>query len=155
MLAVVSADVNEYYLQLHPNEGFDAIRLWTTKERGIEFEFSFHGERVSPPPELLSESHLNTLGACLFLASARHFNQHTRFLILDDIINSVDAGHRSPLARLLRDRFGDFQLVLLTHDRTWFDILRRTAPDWLTLEISEWSYIDGLRFKHRPGDLGR
>ena len=153
VLAVVSADVNEYYLQLHPNEGFDAIRLWTTKERGIEFEFSFHGERVSPPARLLSESHLNTLGACLFLASARHFNRHTRFLILDDIINSVDAGHRSPLARLLRDRFGDFQLVLLTHDRMWFDILRRTAPDWLTLEISEWSYTDGLRFKHRPGDL--
>lgn len=153
VLAIISADVNKYYLQLHPNEGFDAIRLWPTKERGIEFEFGFHGERVSPPARLLSESHLNTLGACLFLASARHFNRHTHFLILDDIINSVDAGHRSPLARLLRDEFGDFQLVLMTHDRMWFDILRRTAPNWLTLEISEWSYAEGLRFKHRPGDL--
>jgi len=153
VLEAVSADVNRYYLRLHSGEGFDQIRLWPTEARGVEFEFTFHGERISPPGQLMSESHLNTLGVCLFLASARHFNQHTRFLILDDIINSVDAGHRSPLARLLRDEFKDFQLILLTHDRMWFDILRRTAPGWMTLEIGGWLYEEGLWFKDRPGDL--
>jgi len=152
VLKAVSTDVNKYYLKLHPGEGFDKVRLWPTKTRGVEFEFTFHGEKISPPGQLMSESHLNTLGACLFLASARHFNRYTRFLILDDIINSVDAGHRTPLARLLRDEFEDFQLILLTHDRMWFDILRRTAPSWMTLEIGGWSYEEGLWFKEKPGD---
>ena len=153
VLDAVSADVNKYYLKLHPGEGFDQIRLWPTRARGVEFEFTFHGEKISPPGQLMSESHLNTLGICLFLSSARHFNRYTRFLVLDDIINSVDAAHRTPLARLLRDEFSDFQLVLLTHDRMWFDILRRTAPRWMTREIGGWSYEDGLWFRDRPGDL--
>ena len=154
VLDAISDDVNAYYLKLHPDEGFDKVCLRPTEARGLEFEFSFHGEKISPPGQLMSESHLNTLGICLFLASVRHFNRHTALLVLDDIINSVDAHHRTPLARLLRDEFEDFQLILLTHDPMWFEVVRRTAPTWMTRQIGGWSYEEGVWFKETPPDLG-
>ncbi|MGH9548253.1 MAG: hypothetical protein ACRD3W_02715 [Terriglobales bacterium] len=41
--------------------------------------------RRYPPMKYLSESHLNSLGICLFLASARLVNAEAGFLVLDDI----------------------------------------------------------------------
>jgi hypothetical protein len=40
-------------------------------EEGIEFEYEFHGKRRSPPMKYLSESHLNSLGICLFQTGRR------------------------------------------------------------------------------------
>jgi hypothetical protein len=49
---------------------------------------------------------------------AQTFNAQLRFLVLDDVINSFDLEHRGELASLLADKFDDWQLVVLTHDRS-------------------------------------
>ena len=49
-------------------------------EEGIEFEYYFHGEPTSPPMKYLSESHLNSLGIALFLASVKLFNKRLELL---------------------------------------------------------------------------
>jgi ATPase subunit of ABC transporter with duplicated ATPase domains len=94
---------------------------------------------------VLSESHLNSLAIALFLAMAQTFNTKLRFLVLDDVINSFDLEHRGELASLLADTFDDWQLVVLTHDRQFFDHLVRRAPSWRRLEITSWSYERGPR----------
>ncbi|MCK4245226.1 MAG: hypothetical protein KAX20_06325, partial [Candidatus Omnitrophica bacterium] len=75
VLEVISKDVNEYFKFLHPGEDFDQIELVPTDERGLEFRLKFYGTIISPPLKVLSESHLNSLGISLFLASAKHFNK--------------------------------------------------------------------------------
>ncbi len=147
VLGAVSGDVNEYFKLLHPGEDFDQIELVPTKERGIEFRLKFYGKPISPPMKVLSESHLNSLGICLFLASAKHFNEINGFLVLDDVVSSFDVDHRRPLARLLRDGFADTQFLLFTHDDFWFELLKQDLPPnrWLFKELARWSRENGVQ----------
>jgi recombinational DNA repair ATPase RecF len=150
----LSADVSEFYTVLHPKENVDKVRLAVVGEEGIEFEYEFHGKRRSPPMKYLSESHLNSLGICLFLASARLFNKEARFLLLDDIVTSFDQGHRRRLLRLLGDAFADWQIILLTHERFWFELIQKEFQPlgWLFKE-AKWDAENGVRLSGSAGDL--
>jgi hypothetical protein len=145
MLGGISHRVAEIYGALHPGEGLAAVTVepWTAK--GLELAVEFHGSKQRPPHGVLSESHLNSLAIALFLAMAQTFNQKLRFLVLDDVINSFDLEHRGELASLLAEKFDDWQLVVLTHDRQFFDHLARRAPSWKRLEITSWNYQNGPR----------
>jgi energy-coupling factor transporter ATP-binding protein EcfA2 len=145
MLKSISQRVAELYSALHPGEELGGITVepWTAK--GLELAIDFHGSRQRPPHGVLSESHLNSLAIALFLAMAQTFNQRLRFLVLDDVINSFDLEHRGQLAELLAEKFDDWQLIVLTHDRQFFEHLTRRAPGWKRLEITSWSYDEGPR----------
>lgn len=148
ILDQISDNVTGYYQTLHGGERYANVRLeFLPDDRGLEFSLEAFGERVSPPRLVLSESHLNSLGLCLFLAAARAFNSEARFLVLDDIVNSFDAEHRSQLANLLIREFADYQVVTFTHDPIWFDILRRMAPAWEVRRIVGWSYERGVQMQ--------
>ncbi|MEE4013433.1 AAA family ATPase [Roseibium sp. FZY0029] len=125
VLDTISADVGKFYAKLHPDESVDNVRLTMVGEEGVEFQYAFHGQEVQPPRKYLSESHLNSLGVVLFLANARIFNKQARFLVLDDIVTSFDTSHRRRLLRLLRDEFSDWQMIILTHESVWFEIIKK------------------------------
>jgi recombinational DNA repair ATPase RecF len=125
VLDTISADVGKFYAKLHPDESVDNVRLTMVGEEGVEFQYAFHGREVQPPRKYLSESHLNSLGVVLFLANARIFNKQARFLVLDDIVTSFDTSHRRRLLRLLRDEFSDWQIIILTHESVWFEIIKK------------------------------
>jgi energy-coupling factor transporter ATP-binding protein EcfA2 len=145
MLTGISRRVAEIYGALHPGESLSGITVepWTAK--GLELAVEFHGSKQRPPHGVLSESHLNSLAIALFLAMAQTFNQRLRFLVLDDVINSFDLEHRGELAALLAEKFDDWQLMVLTHDRQFFEHLARRAPRWKRLEITSWDYAHGPR----------
>ena len=152
VLKTISSDVNDFFRFLHPDDNFDEVELIPTEGRGIEFKLKYHGEEISPPMKILSEAHLNSLGICLFLASANHFNKANRFLVLDDVVTSFDTGHRRPLARLMSEKFSDTQFLLFTHDELWFDILKTDLPSgkWLFKELMKWTKDNGLDIKDSP-----
>jgi hypothetical protein len=125
VLDTISADVGKFYAKLHPDESVDNVRLTMVGEEGVEFQYAFHGQEVQPPRKYLSESHLNSLGVVLFLANARIFNKQAKFLVLDDIVTSFDTSHRRRLLRLLRDEFFDWQIIILTHESVWFEIIKK------------------------------
>jgi len=155
VLGDISKDVNEYFKFLHPGEDFDQIELVLTERRGLEFKLKFYGRPISPPMKVLSESHLNSLGIALFLASAKHFNRTNGFLILDDVVSSFDVNHRRSLSRLLRDRFSDTQFLLFTHDDLWFNLLKQDLrPNrWLFKELAKWSHENGVEIIESPMSL--
>lgn len=154
VLDAISDNVSNYFLKIHHNEGFDKIHLkFLPDEDGVEFHIYYKGEEITPPRKFLSESYLNGLGVCLFLATVRAFNVENRFIVLDDIINSFDAEHRMDLAKLLVDEFSDYQLLVLTHDNIWFDQFRRLAKKgWLHKRIKNWSYEEGVDIENTPGE---
>ncbi|MEZ5924145.1 MAG: hypothetical protein R3D57_07145 [Hyphomicrobiaceae bacterium] len=41
------------------------------------------------------------------------------FALLDDVVMSVDIGHRRQFCKLLKEEFADTQFVITTHDRLW------------------------------------
>lgn len=130
VLDTISADVGKFYAKLHPDESVDNVRLTMVGEEGVEFQYAFHGHEVQPPRKYLSESHLNSLGVVLFLANARIFNTQAKFLVLDDIVTSFDTSHRRRLLRLLRDEFSDWQIIILTHESVWFDIIKKEMAQY-------------------------
>lgn len=156
VLDVMSEDIGKYYLALHPkkDENVDNVRLTIVGDDGVEFEYSFHGKKTSPPAKYLSESHLNSLGIALFLASVKLFNKESGFFVLDDVVTSFDAGHRLRLLRLIEEEFKDWQIVILTHERHWFDMIKKELgpAGWLLRQV-DWSNENGVQLHMAPADL--
>jgi len=152
VLETISSDVNDLFTFLHPDDNFDEVELIPTEGRGVEFKLKYHGQEISPPMKILSEAHLNSLGICLFFASAKHFNKVNGFLVLDDVVTSFDTGHRRPLARLMSEKFPDTQFLLFTHDDLWFEMLKKDLPSgkWFFKELMKWTKDNGLDFKDSP-----
>ena len=141
VLRVMSEDINRFYTILHKQDDHEDVRLnFSDKGRGITFKLKFHKQDVDQPIKYLSDSHLNSLGLCFFLASVKHLNQTTNFIILDDVVNSIDANHRRQLIEIIRDHFQDYQFLILTHDETWFEMLRQQLEGlgWKAYEIISW-----------------
>jgi len=155
LLQAISQDVDSLYSALHPGEHIADIKLVQTPDRGIEFEVKFCSKDVSPPRRTLSEAHLNCLGICLFLAVARRFMNTSGFIVLDDVVSSIDANHRRRLARVLKDEFGDVQFLLMTHDDLWFEMLKGELPQakWKFLETMPWTPEEGVRLQSSPASI--
>ncbi len=98
----------------------------------------------------LNESRLSALGLALYLAgrfqvvpanSSELGAGNTgplKLLVLDDVLMGIDHSNRLPLLRLLEQRFADWQIVLLTHDRVWFEMARHeiwSKSAWSCLEM--------------------
>ncbi|HUW71184.1 MAG TPA: ATP-binding protein [bacterium] len=86
----------------------------------LGFDVDFYGRGFFPPGAYHSEGHQDSMGLCLYLALMRH-TQGTgfTFAVLDDVLMSVDAGHRREVCTLLKSEFPDTQFVLTTHDQVW------------------------------------
>jgi DNA repair exonuclease SbcCD ATPase subunit len=87
---------------------------------------------------LLSESYRNAVAAAIFLAAAMKHSGMPRFMVLDDVTSSFDAGHQFALMDALRTllRYGavpdGLQFIILSHDTSlekYFDKLNATT-DW-------------------------
>ncbi len=87
---------------------------------------------------LLSESYRNAVAAAIFLSAAIKHSCVPRFMILDDVTSSFDAGHQFALMDALRThlRHGavpdGLQFIILSHDTSlekYFDKLNGTA-EW-------------------------
>jgi hypothetical protein len=60
------------------------------------------------------------MGICLYLALMRHLlGDSFSFAVLDDVLMSVDAGHRREVCKLLKEKFPNTQFILTTHDEIW------------------------------------
>ncbi len=90
---------------------------------------------------ILNESRLTALGLALFLAALkiadttpyipgkRDPDEPLRLLVLDDVLVGLDYDHRIPVLELLVKEFPQYQILLFTHDRTWFDIASLELAD--------------------------
>lgn len=128
-LGEVSVDANRFYEAIHPGEniGGSTLSIRDAGNSSVELRSRFNGTREHPLLHY-SESHLDTLGLCFFLALRRHEaskNPLFKVLVLDDVMHSVDAAHRVRIAKLIKDEFADHQVIITTHDDHFFAALRR------------------------------
>ena len=86
----------------------------------MNFEVDFYGRGTHPPHALHSEGHQDSMGLCLFLALAEYLTKGLiDLVVLDDVVMSVDSGHRRRLCNLLAKCFPERQFLITTHDKTW------------------------------------
>ena len=91
----------------------------------LGFDVDFYGRGFFPPGAYHSEGHQDSMGLCLYLALMRHIQgDGFTFAVLDDVLMSVDAGHRREVCALLKAKFPNTQFVMTTHDPIWLRHMR-------------------------------
>lgn len=154
IIVQISADIQRMWSILHPGEPIEHINLYlpTDSEKAIDISLSFFGIEQDSPRLTLSEGHRNSLGLCIFLAMALRDSEADLPLFLDDVVVSLDRGHRGMIVDLLEKEFSTRQLVVLTHDRDWYTELRQL------LDQSRWTFKTllpyeapsvGIRWSHK------
>lgn len=150
-LKMYSTNLDSYYATMNPGEKMENFKLIPNKDKnddlvGVTIEFSFFNETKTAPTAYLSESHINCLGLAFFLASVKAFNKRNMFFLLDDVISSFDRPHRARFVRLLTEQFGDYQILLLTHERGFFELFASDVKGqgWRILDF-QWSKDSGVK----------
>ena len=145
----------DYYSLLHDHERENFSASLRPQRASLNFEVDFLGRGNHPPHALHSEGHQDSMGVCLFLALNEELAVgKPGFFVLDDVVMSVDAGHRKDICRLLNDRFSESQFIITTHDRTWAKQLKqeRVVEGPRDIEFTNWTLETGPH-THQQIDL--
>lgn len=143
---IISDDVKKYFGILEQDtDGLKGavLKFLPEEDRAVELQIDFHGESIYPAYKYLSESQLNSFGLSVFLASAKYFNVDFKFIILDDIINSFDGYKRPRIIELLKTQFSEHQILLLTHDNVWHELLFESFPLSIKKRFARWEFNHG------------
>jgi len=110
----------------------------------LTLDLYFRKHNLATPQLFLNEARLSALGLSIYLAGRLACTPTTpssalKLLVLDDVLIGLDHSNRRPVLNVLNNQFADWQIVLLTHDRNWFDLARLHLPEskWKCIEIYE------------------
>jgi hypothetical protein len=154
ILDAISVEVERLYTALHPGEGIGKIRFYLKRTTIGSLEIDGHFQNVPGvlPQAYYSESHLDTLGICVFLALAKHFRTEDTIVVLDDVVTSVDGPHLDRFVALLHSEAKHFnQVIVMTHYRPWRDRYRWAkgpAAKTQVIELGPWTLQSGLQTVH-------
>lgn len=153
VIGEIAKDVSDMWEILYPRAPIDNIHLYLPEnDKAIDIALRFHGKDQDSPRLTLSEGFRNSLGLCIFLAMAKREAQSDRPLILDDVVVSLDRDHRGMIAALLESHFSERQVIIFTHDRSWYADLRVQFDQGKWVCKSLLPYVDpvtGIRWSHR------
>jgi len=115
-LDAISGEFARLYHSIHPGEEIENIRLYLhpTQKNAARFDGTLFGNEDMSPVACLSESHLDTLGLCLFLAFQKKEAPENTIVYLDDAIASVDEAHMERLYQLFLSEAPHFRHVIIT-----------------------------------------
>lgn len=101
---------------------------------------------VQRPQSYLNEARLSAIAIAIRLAilKERYIEQAPRIMVLDDLLLSLDLGNRSSLLKVLMKKYAHlYQLIIMTHDRVFFDCVLNHLSEydqkenWKILEMYE------------------
>lgn len=145
-LEIISSDMQSLWKILHDDDPIEEIMLEKSKatDTGIDITLKFHGKNQLSPSLTLSEGHRNSLGLCVFLAMAKQEPQNHP-IFLDDIVSSLDRDHRGFVVDVLKSHLEERQVLLFTHDREWYDELKRRLDRrlWTFYHLKKWESPTG------------
>lgn len=151
IITEIAQEVGKLYEKIHPGEGLDtiALELDPKKRASIELKAYFSGHDA-PPQAYFSQSHLDTLGLCVFLALAARDRADETVLILDDVLGSVDEPHVERVIGMIYEISTKFQhTIVTTHYRPWREKYRwgwlKPGQACQFVELTGWAIDDGIR----------
>lgn len=102
---------------------------------------------INRPHSFLNEARLTQIALSVRLAAMLYrpqANDLFKFLVLDDMLISLDMSNRMTVVKIiLTDQaFADFQLIILTHDKSFFNLVKRKTLS------QDWKYFDFVRDIH-------
>lgn len=128
----IYADVQNLFSSLYRSVNEDDESQFqasmAAENAGLGLQVDFYGRGKFPPGAYHSEGHQDGMGLCLYLALMRHlYGEEFRFCVLDDVLMSVDSGHRRAVCKMLAEHFRDVQFIFTTHDEVWLKNMQITG----------------------------
>lgn len=151
IIGSIAKEVGKLYEKVHPGEGLDKIALVLDPARraSLNLGATFEGHDA-PPQAYYSQSHLDTLGLCVFLALAGRDHADKTVLILDDVLGSIDEPHVERVIGMIYEVSAGFQhTIVTTHYRPWREKYRwgwlKPGQACQFVELTGWAIDDGIR----------
>jgi DNA repair exonuclease SbcCD ATPase subunit len=121
----VQEDFSTFYRTINEDDEVKFTAKLTPSEGRLDLDVNFYERGLFPPGAYHSEGHQDGMGVCLYLAlMKRLFGDRFTIALLDDVVMSVDSGHRYQFCKLLKTHFPDTQFVITTHDRLWAEQMK-------------------------------
>lgn len=142
----VAKDFSNYYRVINREDEEKFVSKLTSAPAKLSFDVDFYGRGLFPPGAYHSEGHQDGMGLCLYLALMKHtLGGKFTFAVLDDVLMSVDTGHRREVCRLLKTEFPKTQFILTTHDRVWLQYMRTENLITRSQSFGGWTVDSGPR----------
>lgn len=150
ILSAIGTEVGRLYEIIHPGEGLNKItlKLDPKKTGSLDLATEFLSRQDQPPHAYFSESHLDSLGLCIFLALAALRDPQRTVVVMDDVLGSIDEPHVDRLIEMLYAESQKFKhTVITTHYQPWREKFRW---GWLKngqcemIELGIWDAATGI-----------
>ncbi len=151
ILLDIAQAVDSLYQKIHPQENIGQLKLKLDKgQRGsLVYGVAFGEQKDIQPQPYYSESHLDTLGLCIFLALAKRGEAKRTVIVMDDVLGSVDQQHlKLTLDMLLEEADSFSQIVITTHYRPLrdqFRYARSPSASVQLVELKHWNFEQGIQ----------
>lgn len=162
ILNEISEQVSVDFIAITKIRHVEAVYLQPS-DNGYELDVTCRlssGNEVQPT-QILSEASLDLLALLILLGVTRACAERgqTRFLVLDDVWQSIDSIYREAILQyVFSERFNDWQLLVTVHDRLWARIIeeraRRKNFPLKSLELVGWTPEEGPRLRGSDFDTG-
>jgi len=126
----------------------------------IMLSVKLFGKPIDQPQLFLNEARLTALALAIYLGAAKLVLKSpsagadgtimARLLVLDDVLIGLDLANRIPVLKIINDEFSDWQIILMTYDRVWFELARE-----YTENTARWIYFNLREMPTTPGQPGR
>lgn len=156
LLDALSEEINRLYQVIHPDEvlGDLKLRLDPKQRASLLQQATFAGKHQVAPQGYFSESHLDTLGFCVWLAMAKRQDSADTILVIDDVFTSVDLPHLSRIMDLVFDESHHFaQVIVATHVRSVWERFRSAkgpSANVQRIQLHDWRHDRGIRHQDAP-----
>lgn len=124
-----------------PSGSVHEPRTYSPMPGSIGITATYGKQEIESHQDFLNEAKLSALALSIFFA-ARHLEpaRGLQLLALDDVLIGLDMSNRLHVLDLLEKHFNDYQIVITTYDRAWFDIVKRWGGSsgcgsWKKLEM--------------------
>jgi recombinational DNA repair ATPase RecF len=140
----VQKDFTTFYRYINRDDEDEFEGRLTPSVGKLAFDVDFYGRGKFPPGAYHSEGHQDAMGLCLYLALMKHtLGDGFTLAVLDDVLMSVDAGHRREVCSLLKTHFPKTQFILTTHDPVWLQFMRAEELIKGSISFGSWTVETG------------
>ncbi len=102
----------------------------------VILKIKFHNRHFPLAHQFLNEARLSAIALSIYFASLQiNPSSQLKILVLDDVLIGLDMSNRLPVIDILKEKFSDYQIFLMTYDKEWYEVLKRNFQQWKTIEL--------------------
>jgi energy-coupling factor transporter ATP-binding protein EcfA2 len=106
----------------------------------VTIEVEYGGKPIPKPHLFLNEARLSAIAISIYLGMIKRLPQlkKMKILFLDDLFIGLDLSNRMPLMQILEREFSDYQIILSTYDKPWYEVAKfylQDNPNWKCVEF--------------------